>query len=396
MPIVKFAFEDELHGWKLTETSFGPFNLLVGASGVGKTRILKALERVRLAALEGARFAAGCKWTIEVEAAGSKYVWEARTIKTNDVPKKNTSLLEAFAEDNSEIERAHFAEEKIWIQDGHQLVTRDANRFLLQGKDLPKIKNTESAIGLLGDVKEINPLYEAMYRIYASRTEELGTAPSETESEVATMLDYRVRSLDDLRNVTSVSVFAKAWVLQHKFPKNFADIVDSYKEIFDHVEDVQVGPFSKFEERGYDDPPVSSGRYQLTIAIRERGVEGWLTHRRVSAGMLRTLVHLLELALAPAGTVVLIDEFENSLGVNCLPQVADHILGRAGELQFIITSHHPYVINNVPASMWRVVTREGSTVRVLGLEDLPALATASAHKRFTILMNLPEFEHGIR
>jgi predicted ATPase len=106
-------------------------------------------------------------------------------------------------------------------------------------------------------------------------------------------------------------------------------------------------------------------------------------------------MHLFELALAPAGTVVLIDEFENSLGVNCLSQVTEHLLERAGDLQFLLTSHHPYIINNVPIRDWLVVTRHGGTVKVLDASQLPALNTKSHQDKFTLLMNLREYERGV-
>lgn len=394
MSIVKFAFEDELRGWKLTETAFAPFNLLVGASGVGKTRILRSLERVRLAALEGARFAAGCKWSIEVEAEGSKYLWTARTVQVNGSFQENFRYYDDD-DDGFETEHARFAEEQIWTIGGTALITRDTNRLTLQGKDLPRIKDTESTIGLLRDVDELRPLYEALCKIVTSRPARLAMSYRYSNDDWIFELETKADSLDELRDLTDLDILTKALILQNKFPDSFAVIVDRFKEIFDQVEEVRVqakrGGEGVIRRRS-----VSISPDQLKIAMRERGMDSWLVSSQLSSGMLRTFAHLLNLALATAGTVILIDEFENSLGVNCLPQVADHILGRAGELQFIITSHHPYVINNVPASMWRVVTREGSTVRVLGLEDLPALATASRHDRFTILTNLPEFEHGIQ
>ena len=81
-------------------------------------------------------------------------------------------------------------------------------------------------------------------------------------------------------------------------------------------------------------------------------------------------MHLLELALASPGTVIVIDEFENSLGVNCLPALSDLLLDHARELQFILTSHHPYVINNIPSTWWKVVTRQGGVVTVKDAESI--------------------------
>ena len=111
--------------------------------------------------------------------------------------------------------------------------------------------------------------------------------------------------------------------------------------------------------------------------------------------MRRTLVHLLELALSPPGTVLLIDEYENSMGVNCLPAVTEQILERAGDLQFIITSHHPYVINNVDKKHWMVVRRRGSVVEVVPASAIPSLDTRSSQDAFIQLMNAEEYRGSI-
>ena len=46
MKITSFSFTDLKTSWTLEETSFDAFNLLVGVSGAGKTKIVEALKRV--------------------------------------------------------------------------------------------------------------------------------------------------------------------------------------------------------------------------------------------------------------------------------------------------------------------------------------------------------------
>jgi hypothetical protein len=83
------------------------------------------------------------------------------------------------------------------------------------------------------------------------------------------------------------------------------------------------------------------------------------------------------------------------MGVNCLPEITDHFL-RYSDLQFILTSHHPYVINNIPWQYWKLVTREGSEVTVKDATSVSALSTASSLDRFTQLLNLEEYAEAIR
>ena len=83
------------------------------------------------------------------------------------------------------------------------------------------------------------------------------------------------------------------------------------------------------------------------IQFKEIGVKDWIPVMGMSAGMYRTLIHIIELYLSADGTVILIDEFENSLGVNCIDELTTEMIGATNRIQFIITSHHPYIINNI-------------------------------------------------
>lgn len=111
--------------------------------------------------------------------------------------------------------------------------------------------------------------------------------------------------------------------------------------------------------------------------------------------MYKTLFHLFGIALAPRGSVFLIDEVENSLGANCLPGLFERFLAISDDVQFIVTSHHPYVINNVPVDQWKLVTRNGSDVTVRSGRDIESLQTSSKLDAFTLLINSPEYEEGI-
>jgi AAA15 family ATPase/GTPase len=108
--------------------------------------------------------------------------------------------------------------------------------------------------------------------------------------------------------------------------------------------------------------------------------------------MLKTLIHISELYLSPEGTVILIDEFENSLGINCIDVVTD-LIRENRNIQFILTSHHPYIINNIGMEHWKIVTRKGGVVTVKDAKDLNL--GKSRHQAFTQLINLEEYNEGI-
>src|SRR5262245_55160663 len=137
MPISRFSFEDELQGWKLNEVAFNDFNLLVGTSGVGKTQILRAIRKVIQAGTTEAIEIEGCKWMIEIIEGGEKYIWSAET-EIIGYPSNEEEIESWFG--SPELVR-----EMVW-QGSKVVVERAGRSFSFDGKSLPKLKTTESAI----------------------------------------------------------------------------------------------------------------------------------------------------------------------------------------------------------------------------------------------------------
>jgi hypothetical protein len=399
MTIKKFRFRDALRKWTLNETSFGDFNLLVGVSGVGKTRILKALDSVRNAGLSNAEKVNGCEWTLELVSEQQTYVWSARV---SLVPKDPVLSIEENSNGGKTGETGdapRFVYESIVKNGTEVLVKRTQEDFSFLGKPLPKLKQTESAITLLRDETSVAPLYSSLTRFYYS--EAFGGILGLIEAPPS-LLEQAREKCADLRSLkdSKLPLIVKAYILQEDYTSEFEFTKQQYMDIFPTVSDIRIGKLADFGSTAlgdeFDGLPAYFANNFFTIGVKEHGLDDWVTRERLSSGMLRTIVHLIELALAPDGTVVIIDEIENSLGVNCLPQLSEHFLERSRDLQFIITSHHPYIINAVPVERWRVVTREGSVVTVRDQASISGLQTLSAQDSFTLLTNLPEYQEGVR
>lgn len=132
---------------------------------------------------------------------------------------------------------------------------------------------------------------------------------------------------------------------------------------------------------------------EYIIQIKEKGVEKWISQSDISSGMLRSLMQISEIYLCPEGSVLLMDEFENSLGVNCIDELTNDILSVDRNIQFILTSHHPYIINNIPYQNWKIVTRKGGKVMVKSATDYRI--GESKHDYFMQLLQLDEFTNGV-
>ena len=108
MRITKFKFTNNQAGWTLNQTLFSEFNLLLGVSGSGKTRILQALQTVCEIGLSREKPTCSCEWELELTAEGKTFYWSAKTnIITkntsttylnfnNDVAETTNSVLDSF------------------------------------------------------------------------------------------------------------------------------------------------------------------------------------------------------------------------------------------------------------------------------------------------------------
>ncbi len=395
MPISKFSFRDRIKKWELNEVSFNDFNLLVGQSGVGKTKILNAIHAVCKAAVDETAKVRNCKWSLEIIIEGDIYLWEAETTNNRKIDSEKKGLVDRLF--NSET--ASFVIEKIIKNKREIIVDRSKDKFIYNGALLPKLNSDESAITLLRDEDSLSKLNKVLSHIRLNYSTELEHEWMQAviffvmlDKDSVDKVRERDSTLDQLRTDTDVALLMKAFILQEDYPQEFLSLKQDYLEIFPTIVDVKISPKSYFDKLSGADKSILPD--SVSIGIKERGVDDWIQDFDISSGMLRTFFHLLEIALSPPGAVILIDEFENSLGVNCLPPLTDRLLRRT-DMQFILTSHHPYVINNIPWKYWKLVTRKGSEVTVKDASEIPALNSSSSLEKFTQLMNLEEYEEAI-
>ncbi|MDC0748390.1 AAA family ATPase [Polyangium mundeleinium] len=390
MRIHSFSFQDRSTGWQLEETTFDPFNLLVGVSGVGKTKILRALEQVRSAIQPSAPgLPSDVEWTMRFEHEGHRYRWHAVFVEPaqGDVEDEQPRRMNRMGRGHGP--GAHFQREEVDLDDV-ELVRQDGGVFRFKGADLPKLNPSESALALLSGEAEVARAATGLKSVTDHRA--LGSldvfaGTSSTDARVFSGLRRGSMSLPAIQQSPYSDIMLRTYMLQEALPEQWRDVRETFASIFPTVEDLRIARFDR----------SVGGRVsaQFILLLRERGASDWIVGADVSGGMRRVLATILGLRLTPPGSVILIDEFENSLGKNCLPALVDLILESAPQMQFIITSHHPYVINNIPISEWKLVQRRGSAVRVRSARDVPALQRASHFDAFDRLLNLPEFDEGI-
>ena len=376
MKIQSFKFSNNKQNWHIQEVKFEELNLLIGGSGVGKTRILKALNLICDVAKGRNNNLDDLEWSINFSHLGRNYRWELKSSST-----KNKEMFLNL----NESEQTEIVYEKLVRYDDDselEILLRTNLDSKFNNEKLPKLKRTESAITLLSEEDLIIPVRKAFERLifnFQLLQEFILTISIDSSAETNLLNEINI---DDFKEYFAGDPpVLKALRLQKFFPLIFNEIKKSYIDIFPDVKDVRVSNDSDLKNE-----------FVLSFEIEEVGLQAWIPQEQISSGMFRTLIFLVEVISAPKESVILIDEFENSLGINCIAEVTDFILDKSPNIQFILTSHHPYIINNIPWETWQIVSKSGNKVKVKKSTDIPELNTASSLDKFTQLINLFDSE----
>ena len=375
MRIKTLSFEDKSRNWHFESLSFNDkLTLLVGASGVGKTQILNAIKKLKRIA-KGESFN-GLKWNVAFDTIdGEEYIWSGEFGSRNEI-----QLDEIVSEKK---DKYAFLQEKLWKGD-NLLIDRSPETILFNGNQIVKLPSEQSVVALLKEEPDISPAFNGFFKIgdLTFNAEILSLAflnKSFLDSVLSDFISVEVIRQSGLR--TDV----KLCLLYYVDKKEFQKIQNHFIRIFPQVEQLKVVVVPGIYSDANGDYPV--------IQLKEKGVKDWILQPMISSGMLKSLLQIAELYLCEDGAVILIDEFENSLGVNCMDELTEDLVASERNVQFIITSHHPYIINNIPYRNWKIVTRKAGTVVVKNASDYKI--GQSKHDAFIQLLQLDEFTEGV-
>lgn len=370
MQIKKLEYYDDEYKWNLEEVDFLPnLNLLVGVSGAGKTRILKAIYSLKSIA-NGASLN-GVKWNVCFIADNNlEYAWSGE-FETRE----STISIDENSEENEQVKLIN---EKLVCSNENVLIERKDSEIILNGNKTPKLSPFESVVELLKQEDQIAPVKESLDKIILADSESIDRV---WRLPVSIFKRFEKSSLSVLQE-SGLPVPIKLAILYRTLPEEFNKIKEVFISVFPSVIDIKI------ETLKDEDIPIALSKLlkeATTISIKEKGVKDWIEN--ISSGMMKTLMYISELYLAPENSIILIDEFENSLGVNCLNSVTELVLENK-KLQFIITSHHPYIINNVSPAYWKIVTRKAGLITVKDSKDFHI--SESRQKAFIDLINVLE------
>ncbi len=347
-------------------------------SGVGKTQILKAIfDLKRIANGESLD---GVAWDIifQVDENEHEYHWQGEFATTG------TGDIDKFLDEKYKAKHPSKIMQEYLSLNDTEIIKRNQTETVFNGSKLPiKLLAAQSAIKSLSENESVMPIQANFNKIL--RSDLIAMFPEMLASLFSTQfysLLIQYRTLESIRN-SDLSIYFRLALAYKNAPDVFEKIKQHFIGMFPQVVDVKLD----FLNRKNLQPHFA--RFPF-LQLKERGIKSWI--KEISDGMFKSFLLIGDVYLCSAGTVILMDEFENSLGVNCI-DIFENIPYESYDLQFIITSHHPYIINNVPMLDWKIVTRKGSVVTVKDASQFNL--GKSKHTAFNQLLQLDEFNEGI-
>lgn len=380
MFIQSLYYKDEAMNWELKKTDFERLTLFVGISGVGKSRILEAILNLKNIIRGNTEAMNGITWDISFLVNETPCRWQG-TFQTFGMPTLKDPHRERFLsneciESIEQLRPAIVREE--FIYDGTCIFSRNGEGQIFKGNRLPKISSYRSFLEIFAEDEHIAQVRQQFFNIFHMQYKvDMNYLVENITMHTCCNAGKKITYSDII--VSDLPVITKLAFLYKKNPPLFDQIKRKFIEIFPYVEDI------KFEED-------SSKRYFM-LYLKEKKT-GWIGQNYISSGMYKTLMFLAQISMLEGNCVVLIDEIENSLGLNCIDILTEELHQANYDDQFLITSHHPYIINNIDMSNWRIVSRTGGVVTVKKAEDLKL--GRSSHEAFFQLINSPEYMEGIQ
>lgn len=378
MKIISLSYKNSSQEWEIEEIKFFDLTLLVGISGVGKTQILEAIYALkRIANGESIN---GIEWNVCVIANnGDKYRWQGSFEKITNGNVVN-DFIEGFGGKKAKPKVKY---EKIFINNNKTpIIERKNNKIYFNQTIMPKLSSEESCLSIFREEEAIKHIFESFKKIiFRDHTQK-------SNFNILTRNDKKLKEHNTLEKIraSELNSMEKLACVYENIPEVFEQIKNNFIDVFPQIQDVKIDYL-----KGKNIPDFFLGAYIL--AIKEKNVNKWIDAYRMSSGMLRTFLHISEIFLWSDGTVILIDEFENSLGVNCIHVLTEDLIFENHRIQFIATSHHPYIINKIPYDYWKIVTRHGGSIKTQDAKDFEL--EDSHHDRFMNLINLPQYRKNL-
>jgi len=375
----KFAVKSKSESFWIEQTKLGSINLFGGLSGVGKTRLLNTIYNLSLIIQKNKKLLLG-SWKIDFSIDKKNYKY------TLDLKKSPNS-------------GNVFINKEILIENEKKLIERNGSIFKFDNRPLPKLSQEDIGIFLLREEPKIKNVFSEFKKIYIRRFnpdyyhKDLKEQIVGFSKEILTLKKekFTLEYIHENNNFSDVN--SQLYLLKQYHNDVFLEIESDFKEIFPFVEKIDVRPINEVKEMEVSSLPIDT--FIPILLIKEKKVKEWIPVLRISSGMMRAVIQLVDVYTMPKNSIYLIDEIENSMGIRSLPVMLDILFKFSKKIQFIFTTHHAYIFNNVDVKYWKVLTRDGSHIKVIDGTVLKENFSKSYQDAYIQLLNSDMIENGI-
>ncbi len=370
--IQQLYIHDSVSDITIKDISFSRLNVLVGLSGAGKTTIISALKKL-VSIAEGVP-TRGLEWRLTFSDDNE------RTIEWYGKISRNWE----FTDDGL---IGNFVKERL-VVDNELLIDSSESDALFNGFKLPKLDVSRSLIFHLKNDNAIKDIYTSLVSCIIVDVDSDDFSQSHQITIVKNFIHKDVLEHKNKLDIKKLSCKYKELSCREKLfyaskydKESYDEFLFAYTSIFPEVKNVSVSLFRTGAEQ-------TDERRALFINLVMKDNNKTVNQSNISSGMFKTMMILSELYFGNSNSPIIIDEIENSLGVNCLPDVLTEL--NMASNQIIITSHHPRVINEIPRKHWSIVSRDNKgSIITYAAESV--LSSNSKHDAFLQLINSPYY-----
>lgn len=371
MKITQYSFSDKNEVY--SNIQFGSVNLIVGSTGSGKSRFLESMFKLARFVASGKEATVG-RWDCKISVNERLFDYSLEIVRADLAVVVSYELLIEKFPDGQTVE----------------LLRRDGDAALFKSTPLPKLNPSNSLLNLMGEELILAPLMQGFRRMrrrnFSGHDNEKMRALQAIPADLLARFQ-RTKIYDD-GIIGEFALGGMLLVMKRCFPEKYRKIVEAFKDVFPQVQEiVELAPGSI---TGLPNDPNL-----IILGIKEKWTKDPIPLPHISSGMLKVLLIITDLETIPDDAIYLIDEYENSLGVNAIDFFPDLMIQHQDRIQFFLTSHHPYLINKIPLENWYIFARQGREVKVKFGPELKDRYGQSKQQAFIQLINDPFYREGI-
>ncbi len=379
MKLKSLVFKELLpNGWEIGPISFQDLNLLVGGSGAGKSRTMNSIFNL-------ARFIASnilLKVPLECKIIFGDdlftYEWEIKTQKKEETADLCNVVKERLSKTDND------SGEKLI------LIFRNEDKNEFSGTILPKLDLYSSLIYILREEEQIKPVFLLFKHIVKRNFFDNSLSEGMAYQNIPAPIE---KEFSETKNVYTLltkntTINGILYLLKQHDEQKYNAIINSFKDIFENILECGVD----FSQELMINIPNSEP--MVSFWIKEKNVDRQIFSQEMSSGMQKVLMILTDLIALPKDIIYLVDEYENSLGVNAIDFLPSLLNEYANDRQILITTHHPYLINKIPIANWLLINRHGSKVTAIPGKTLSESYGNSRQDSFIKLVNDPRYTMG--